>query len=115
MIDLYKSKTLSPVEVTKDVLDRITSVNDLVNAFVKVDGEKALEEARASEKRWASGRPMGLVDGVPTTIKDLLLTKGSVTGRGSRATINLGPETEDAPVVQNLRDKRSSPCFFFFK
>ncbi|MBM09840.1 MAG: amidase, partial [Magnetovibrio sp.] len=75
LIDLYKAKKLSPVEVTDEVLDRITAVNDMVNAFVKVDGEKAIEEARASEKRWVAGEPSGLLDGVPITIKDLLITK----------------------------------------
>ena len=104
LVDLYKSKKLSPVEVAKDVLNRITAVNAAVNAFVKIDGETALVEARESENRWMAGTPLGLVDGVPTTIKDLLLTKGSRTGRGSKATVNAGPETEDAPSVQNLRN-----------
>ena len=89
--------------VIKDVLGRIQTVNKFVNAFVKINEETAIIEARESEKRWMAGEPSGLLDGVPITIKDLLITKGSVTGRGSKATVNLTPETEDAPCVKNLR------------
>jgi len=103
LVELYKSKKLSPVEVANDVLGRIQTVNKFVNAFVKINEETAIIEARESEKRWVAGEPSGLLDGVPITIKDLLITKGSVTGRGSKATVNLAPETEDAPCVKNLR------------
>ncbi len=103
LVDLYQRKTLSPVEVTKDVLARISTVNEPVNAFVQIDEEAALTEARKSEARWMVGEPRGFVDGVPATIKDLLLTKGSVTGRGSKTSIGAEPETEDAPSVENLR------------
>ena len=82
LVELYKSKKLSPVEVANDVLGRIQTVNKFVNAFVKINEETAIIEARESEKRWMAGEPSGLLDGVPITIKDLLITKGSVTGRG---------------------------------
>ena len=104
LVDLYQWKTISPVEVTKDVLARIEALNPDVNAFCQIDADTALEAARESEARWMAGEPKGLVDGVPATIKDLLLTVGSVTGRGSKATIGAAPETVDSPAVGRLRE-----------
>jgi aspartyl-tRNA(Asn)/glutamyl-tRNA(Gln) amidotransferase subunit A len=103
LVDLYQWKTLSPVEVTKDVLARINAVNEPVNAFCQIDEEAALAAARESEARWMKSEPKGLVDGVPVTIKDLLLTQGVVTGRGSKATIGAAASAEDCPSVARLR------------
>lgn len=100
---LYRRKTLSPVEVTRAALNRIERWNGAVNAFVLVDADRALEQARASERRWAAGEPCGLLDGVPTTVKDLLLTEGWPTLRGSFAVDEAGPWTEDAPAVARVR------------
>ena len=65
------------------VLGRIEKLNPKLNAFCLIN-EQALAEAEASEKRWMSGQPKGLLDGVPVSIKDLLLTKGWPTLRGSK-------------------------------
>jgi aspartyl-tRNA(Asn)/glutamyl-tRNA(Gln) amidotransferase subunit A len=103
LLTAYSNKTLSPVEVTKATLDHIANYNEKVNAFRLVDEEKALENARASEERWSQGTPVGLVDGIPTTIKDLVATKGWSTRRGSLTTNDKGPWDEDAPLVGRLR------------
>ncbi|MBT6094220.1 MAG: amidase [Rhodospirillaceae bacterium] len=105
LVDLFQWKTLSPVEVTKGVLGRISAMNGPVNAFCQVDEDAAMAQARESEARWMKGEPLGLVDGVPVSIKDLLLTEGSVTGRGSKATIGAAPETTDAPAVARMRQQ----------
>ncbi len=105
LVDLYQWKTLSPVEVTKDVLARINAMNGPLNAFCQVDEDAAMAAARESEARWMKSEPFGLVDGVPVTIKDLLLTEGAVTGRGSKATIGAAPETADAPAVARMRQQ----------
>jgi len=68
-----------------------------------VDREGALAAARASEARWAKGAPQGLVDGVPTTIKDLVFAKGWPTRSGSLTT-STAPAAEDAPIVARLRE-----------
>jgi len=104
LVDLYQWKTLSPVEVVKDVLARIEAVNEPVNAFSKVDPDAALAEAKASEARWMKSEPKGLVDGVPVTIKDLLFTKDVVTGRGCKATEGAQPAAEDCPSVARMRE-----------
>ena len=84
----YRRRALSPVEVARACLERIGRWNDVVDAFCLVDEEGSLASARASEGRWLKGEPRGLVDGVPSTIKDLVLTRGCeqvlVAGEGQR-------------------------------
>lgn len=104
LVDLYATKTLSPVEATRAALDQIHRYGEAINAFVLVDEERALAEARASEDRWRVGEPKGLIDGVPTSIKDLVLTKGWPTLRGSLAVDPDQDWDEDAPVVARLRE-----------
>jgi len=99
----YRNRTVSPVEVTKAVLARIATYQPQVNAFTLVDEEQALIAASASELRWFRGEPIGFVDGIPTTVKDLLLTKGWPTLRGSLAISPDQPWDEDAPAVAHLR------------
>lgn len=101
LLAAYRSRERSPVEVAREALERIE--RDDCNAFCLVDGERALEEARASEARWAAGEPAGALDGVPVAIKDLLLTRGWPTLRGSRHIDPAGPWVQDAPVVAALR------------
>ncbi len=100
----FASRTVSPVEATRAALARIDAHNDRLNAFCLVDAEGALAAARESEARWAKGAPKGLVDGVPTSIKDLSLTKGWPTMRGSKAVDPKGPWDIDAPFVARLRE-----------
>jgi len=104
LLERYRARTLSPVEVTAAVLERVAAVNPTVNAFCLVDEEGALAAARASEERWARGAPLGAVDGVPTTIKDLNLTRGWPTLRGSKTVDPDQDWDEDAPVVARLRE-----------
>ena len=105
LLQLYRSRQLSPVEVTRAVLARIADTNDAVNAFCVLDEELALTQAHASEQRWAKGRPMGVVDGVPVTVKDLILARGWPTRRGS---LTIDPDqswNEDGPPVARLREQ----------
>ncbi len=104
LLRLYRSRDLSPVEATEAALRQITRYNPQVNAFCLVDEKSALSQARDSEARYASGEPAGLLDGVPTSIKDVLLTRGWPTLRGSRAINPEQPWEEDAPLVARLRE-----------
>src|SRR5262252_1649031 len=103
LLEKYVRRALSPVEVTKAVLERIEKLNPKLNAFCFINKE-ALKDAAASEKRWMSGQPQGLLDGVPVSIKDLLLTKGWPTLRGSKTVDPKGPWNDDAPAVARLRE-----------
>jgi aspartyl-tRNA(Asn)/glutamyl-tRNA(Gln) amidotransferase subunit A len=102
---LYRSRQLSPVETTRAVLQRIERCDPEVNAFCLVDAERALAAARASEARWRKGEPCGVVDGVPATIKDLMLTRHWPTLRGSLAIEREQPWDEDAPASARLREQ----------
>ncbi|MGH8721352.1 MAG: amidase, partial [Burkholderiales bacterium] len=76
----------------------------VLNCFNLVDRQGALAAARASEARWKKAAPAGLLDGVPTSIKDIILTKGWPTRRGSKTTDPQGPWNDDAPAVARLRE-----------
>jgi aspartyl-tRNA(Asn)/glutamyl-tRNA(Gln) amidotransferase subunit A len=102
LVALYRKKKLSPVEVTKAVYERIDALNPVLNAFCFVND--SLKEARKSEQRWLKGAPMGLLDGVPVSIKDLILTRGWPTLRGSKTVDPKGPWNDDAPTVARLRE-----------
>jgi aspartyl-tRNA(Asn)/glutamyl-tRNA(Gln) amidotransferase subunit A len=103
LVALYRSKALSPVEATKAALARIERHNASVNAWCHLDPDGALAAARASEARWQAGTPQGLVDGVPTGIKDNVLVAGMPARYGSRLTAS-APQSIDAPVVARLRE-----------
>jgi aspartyl-tRNA(Asn)/glutamyl-tRNA(Gln) amidotransferase subunit A len=101
---LYRTRQLSPVETTRAVLDRIERFDPEVNALCLVDEDRALAGARESEARWHKGAPCGLLDGVPATIKDLVLTRHWPTLRGSLAIPRDQPWEEDAPATARLRE-----------
>lgn len=101
----YRRKSLSPVEVTKAVLARIEAVDKHVNAFCLVDAEAALAAARGSEARWMQREPRGMVDGIPATVKDLILSEGWPTLRGSKTVARNQNWPEDAPAVARLREE----------
>ena len=104
LVELYRAKQVSPVEVAKATLAAIERHNPALNAYCLVDPEAAITAAQESEQRWSKGTPLGPVDGVPTSIKDLVLTKGWPTRRGSRLVDPNQPWTEDAPCVARLRE-----------
>jgi aspartyl-tRNA(Asn)/glutamyl-tRNA(Gln) amidotransferase subunit A len=104
LVGRYRDGSLSPVEATRAVLARIEALNPILRAYCLVDAEAALDAARASEARWRAGQPRSPLDGVPCSIKDLILTKGWPTLRGSR-TVDRNQSWEiDAPVVARLRE-----------
>lgn len=104
IIALYRQKKLSPVEFTRFILDRIQRLEPHINAFALLDPEAALASAKESEKRWQRGTPLGLVDGIPVALKDLILAKGWPTLRGSRAVDPKQDWNEDAPATARLRE-----------
>jgi aspartyl-tRNA(Asn)/glutamyl-tRNA(Gln) amidotransferase subunit A len=104
LLQLYRRRLASPLEATDAVLGRIRKQNPALNAFRLVDENGALEAARAAEARWQQGTPRGLLDGVPVSVKDLILTKGSSTLRGSLSVEANQPWDIDAPAVARLRE-----------
>lgn len=104
LIEAFRSKRLSPVEVVRAVLTRIERLQPVYNAFAHVGEQDALRDAQASEVRWGRGEPLGPVDGLPTTVKDLLLAKGWPTRRGSLTVNPDQPWTEDSASVARMRE-----------
>jgi aspartyl-tRNA(Asn)/glutamyl-tRNA(Gln) amidotransferase subunit A len=103
LCELYRAKQLSPVEATRFLLDRLDALQPKLNAFCIVDRNGALAAAQASEQRWSRGAPQGPLDGVPATIKDLVLMRGFPTRRGSHL-VEPGSDAEDAPATARLRE-----------
>jgi aspartyl-tRNA(Asn)/glutamyl-tRNA(Gln) amidotransferase subunit A len=104
LVSLYRARKISPVEVIEAVFERIERDNGAINAFCLLDKKAALTAARTSEERWRRGEPAGLVDGVPTSVKDLSFTTGWPTLRASRAIPADGPWDEDSPSVARMRE-----------
>ena len=97
----YARGRLSPVEALQAVIERVARHNPAVNAFA-VMNPRALQAAGESAQRWRAGRPLGVLDGVPCTVKDLLDLAGLPTRRGSRTT-SPDPAPDDAPAVLGLK------------
>lgn len=101
----YSAGSLSPETVAADTLQAIEADNEAINAYCLVDADSAMRDATASAERYAQGRPLGPLDGVPVSIKDLLVTAGWPTLRGSEL---IDPDdqewTVDAPAVARLRE-----------
>lgn len=104
LVTAFSSGELSPVEATRAVLDEIAARDGEINAYCLVDEEKALAQARRSEERWRTGYSKGLLDGVPISIKDVFLTDGWPTLRGSQAVDEDQPWDVDSPVTARLRE-----------
>ncbi len=104
LLDHFKKRELSPVEVIQAVFDRIERFNPTLNAFCWLDEKRALGAAKDSEARWMKNEPCGYVDGIPVSVKDLSLTRGWPTRRGSKAIPEDGPWDEDSPSVARMRE-----------
>ncbi|MGH7106533.1 MAG: amidase, partial [Acetobacteraceae bacterium] len=102
LLDHYVHQRLSPVEVLIATIERIGRHNPSLNAFVVLN-QNAEAAARESARRWRSGRPLGLLDGIPCTVKDLVDVAGFPTRRGSRLTSE-APASVDAPAVLGLKN-----------
>lgn len=97
-----QSGALSPVELLDAVLARIDATEPMLNAYVRLMRESALEEAHAAEDRARRGERLGPLDGVLVCLKDLFDTAGVVTAAGTGAFRERIPAT-DATAVRRLR------------
>jgi aspartyl-tRNA(Asn)/glutamyl-tRNA(Gln) amidotransferase subunit A len=97
----YREDSLSPVEVTKAMLERVEG--DETNAFITVTAERALEDAARAEKELRSGRDRGPLHGVPVGLKDLVYTRGVRTTMGSAFFRDYVPDYS-ATVAERLEE-----------
>ncbi|MER3555851.1 MAG: amidase [Meiothermus sp.] len=98
---LFRSGQLSPVELTALTLRRIETLNPVLNAFITVTQDKALEAARRAEAELRSGKDRGPLHGIPIALKDLIDTAGVRTTCASRILKDHVPQ-RDAPMVRIL-------------
>ncbi len=104
LVALYRSGASSPVEAAQAVLARVERWNPTLRAFCHLAPDDTLAAARASEARWRVGAPCSALDGVPVSIKDLILTRGWPTLRGSRSVDSAQAWDIDAPASARLRE-----------
>ncbi|MBI3517453.1 MAG: amidase [Proteobacteria bacterium] len=93
---------VSPVELTRAVLDRAEQLQPMLNCFITICRDQALREAAAAERAVMDGEPLGLLHGIPFTVKDLVNTRGVRTTFGSLLFADNVPD-QDAVAVARLR------------
>jgi len=91
----------SSVELTRSSLARIERLDGLLNAFITVTADAALQQAEQADRELAAGRDRGVLHGIPVAVKDLIDTRGVLTTYGSRYYADHVPD-EDAAVVAHL-------------
>jgi amidase len=102
ILELYRAKKLSPVEMLKAHIAQIEAHNDTVNCIVKEHFDDAMQAAKESETRYMQGNPRAL-EGIPCAIKDDAQVKGWRHSWGSLLMKDVEPAQEDAPIVDMLR------------
>lgn len=102
LLELMASKALSPVEVTQHFLDRIERLDPKIHAYITVDAEGALAQAKAAEAAVIKGDPLGPLHGLPISLKDLVATKNLRSTDGSAVYRDNIP-TRDEIQVERLR------------
>ena len=118
LINGYKKKHFSPYEVAIETINNINKLNIKLNAFVHFDEADVLEQATLSTSRYVKNNMIGPLDGIPISIKDLIITKNLPTTRGSFISSLPINSDLDAPVVKRLKEngavilgKTASPEF----
>jgi aspartyl-tRNA(Asn)/glutamyl-tRNA(Gln) amidotransferase subunit A len=99
----FRARQFSPSEVLEDLLAHVAVWEPHIKALYAFDPEGARATARASTERWQNGQPIGVLDGVPATIKDNIATEGVPVPLGA-ATTKLVPAAADAPPAARLRE-----------
>ena len=99
----YRDRSLSPVAITRQALDRIAALDGTLNSFITVCADAGLAQAATAERELAAGRDRGPLHGVPVAIKDLIDVAGVPTTFASRADSPRRPAA-DAALVRGLKE-----------
>ena len=102
--EMLVNKEISCVELTKKYLDAIENSNKELNAYITVTPDVALAQAEAVDKKLANGEEIGLLEGIPMTLKDNISTKGIETTCASKILTGYKP-IYDAAVYELLLDQ----------
>jgi len=109
LVAAYRRRELSPTLMAEALIDHVQRWEPRINALYAYDPERFLEAARDATRRWDKGAPMGPLDGVPVTLKELIATRGTPIPHGTLAgagTAGQGhpPAQDDAPATQRLAE-----------
>jgi aspartyl-tRNA(Asn)/glutamyl-tRNA(Gln) amidotransferase subunit A len=104
LMKAYRLRELSPVEVTRQLLETAGKLNNEINAFITFNEEEALKQAENAELRFLAGKELRYLEGIPITIKDNINIKNLPTTAGSRVLKDFVP-SGDATVITRLRDE----------
>jgi amidase len=99
---------VSSEEVVSAHLARIDAVNPSLNAVTVVMADSALAAAKEADRRQAAGEPLGVLHGVPFTIKENIDVEGTATTQGV-AVLAEAVASMDAPIVERLRAAGAIP------
>ncbi|HBH54730.1 MAG TPA: Asp-tRNA(Asn)/Glu-tRNA(Gln) amidotransferase GatCAB subunit A [Planctomycetaceae bacterium] len=102
LMSRLQSGQLTSVELTQACLEQITRHDSRVGAFLSIEPEKSLEQARQIDQKRSRGEPLGLLAGIPVAIKDVICQKGTVTTCASRM-LEKFVAPYDAHVIECLR------------
>jgi aspartyl-tRNA(Asn)/glutamyl-tRNA(Gln) amidotransferase subunit A len=102
LVSLYRRGEISPVEVTRQTLDRIEALQPAVNAYISVLADSAIAAARIAEAQFLAGIDAGPLQGVPVSLKDNIHLRGVRTTAASRALIDAPVERRSATVAARL-------------
>jgi len=98
MREKIKSQELSSIEITETIIERIEKINPIINAYCTPTFELARETAKKADEAVKRSNTLGLLHGIPTSIKDLMQTKGIRTTFGSKLYEDFIPEQDDVAV-----------------
>lgn len=99
---LIQTRQVSPLEVTKSVIDRIEKIDGRLKSYVTVSRDEAMESAKGAERAIMAGQYLGPLHGIPIALKDNVLTKGILTTYGSKVLSDFVP-TYDATITERFK------------
>ncbi|TFG09046.1 MAG: amidase [Promethearchaeota archaeon] len=102
MAEKIKTQELTSVEITETIIERIEKINPIINAYCTTTFDLARDMAKRADNAVKKGEKLGLLHGIPTSIKDLFETKGVRTTYGSKIWENFIPD-EDNLTVERLK------------
>jgi Asp-tRNA(Asn)/Glu-tRNA(Gln) amidotransferase A subunit family amidase len=103
MREKIKSQELSSIEITETIIERIEKINPIINAYCTPTFELARETAKKADEAVKRSEKLGLLHGIPTSIKDLMQTKGIRTTYGSKLYEDFIPEQDDIAVHRLIK------------
>ena len=103
VIDLIKRKKITACEIMQDIFDQIDKVDNVIKAFLVVNREEALVQAREIDKKVKNGEKLPPLAGVAVSVKDIIVTEGTETTCGSKILKGFIPPY-NATVINRLKE-----------